>query len=94
MKEEKDENCENSVLHEIVKKMKYSSQFHARARGVGGGVCSWYGRRNTFIIMQCNGGGVLSARAILEFFEILIPLLLLSSTYYDGFVHSKCMKTQ
>ena len=93
MKEEKDENCENSVLHEIVKKMKYSSQFHARARGVGG-VCSWYGRRNTFIIMQCNGDGVLSARAILEFFEILIPLLLLSSTYYDGFVHSKCMKTQ
>ena len=39
MKEEKDKNCENSVLHEIVKKMKYSSQFHARARGVGG-VCS------------------------------------------------------
>ena len=34
MKEEKDENCENSVLHEIVKKMKYSSQFHARAREV------------------------------------------------------------
>ena len=27
MKEEKDENCENSVLHEKVKKMKYSSQF-------------------------------------------------------------------
>ena len=36
MKEEKDENCENSVLHEIVKKMKYSSQIHARARGVSG----------------------------------------------------------
>ena len=39
MKEEKDENCENSVLHEIVKKMKYSSQILARARGFGG-VCS------------------------------------------------------
>lgn len=60
--------------------------------------CWWsmqlYGRRNTFIIMQCNGGGVRIARTILEFFEILIPLLLLLSTYYDGFVHSKCMKTQ
>ena len=42
--------------------------------------------------MQCNGGGVRGARAILEFFEILIPLLLLLSTYYDGFVHSRCIK--
>ena len=68
MKEEKDENCENSVLHEKVKKMKYSSQIRARALGVGG-VCSWYGRRNTFIIMLCIGGAVSTARPILEFLK-------------------------
>ena len=52
------------------KSEKDEIQLTIRARALGvGGVCSWYGRRNTFIIMLCIGGAVSTARAILEFLK-------------------------